>query len=366
MIVPTLLLISTFFGQEITVRNNGEGPLPAGHPVSLRIDSGPAPVFITHRGKTIATRLLKREQLWFKTREIIGHGKTDSNYTLHSGTPKTPAGETVFALFEDFSGATNPFGMDGGGTFARKNERLVIHDFPEESSALSPARLRLKTTSLPQNFSLSLDLECETRKPGYAKYGIEILFRREAVPPGKLRKRIAAGVAQLGSDSWEIREGATQELIRIGAPALEQVAAALESTDAEVRWRAEHVLREIRAGGAWPGIVAGFEVDHAEIRPVAFTWRIGRTTNRMRHVPRGSIRVHIEIRRDQDGYVTLSRDGGTPTLPVKLMGEVEEIHLYGHQDVPGSSTLSVDNILLRRYLDEDARPTVTIQPRSKK
>ena len=75
MIVPTLLLISTFFGQEITVRNNGEGPLPAGHPVSLRIDSGPAPVFITHRGKTIATRLLKREQLWFKTREIIGIGK---------------------------------------------------------------------------------------------------------------------------------------------------------------------------------------------------------------------------------------------------------------------------------------------------
>ena len=75
--------------------------------------------------------------------------------------------------------------------------------------------------------------------------------------------------------------------------------------------------------------------------------------------------MHIEIQRDQDGYVTLSRDGGTATLPVKLMGEVEEIHLYGYQDVPGSSTLFVDNILLRRFLDEEARPSVTLT-RSKK
>ncbi len=361
-----ILLFCAFPRQEVAVRNNLEGPLPAGHPVSLKIAPDQRPAFITHRGKTIPSHLFEGNTLWFCTEEEIAGGKTDTRYALHSGESNALRGKKIFDLLEDFSGEAQPFHENTAIPLVRKNGRLLISKFPGGHTTLSPARLSFHLEKFPQNFALSLDLECTKRKTGYARYGIEVLFRRTEKLPEKVKRKIAALVAQLGSNSWNEREGATHELVRIGTPAVKPLNDALKSEDAEVRWRAGHALREIQSGGSWPGIMAGFEIDHAEIGPVAFTWRIGRTTNRMRHVPRGPIRVHLELRRDQDGYVTISWNGRKPTLPVEMKGEVEGIHLYGFQSVPGSAALSVDNILLRRYLDEDARPTVTIQPRSKK
>ncbi|MDP6959340.1 MAG: hypothetical protein QF645_11080, partial [Planctomycetota bacterium] len=105
----------------------------------------------------------------------------------------------------------------------------------------------------------------------------------------------------------------------------------------------------------------GFELDHPEIKPIALTWRIGPTANRMRYSKNGSVRLHLEIKRDQNGYVTISWNGAKQSLPVKMEGEVEGMYLYGMQDKPESSILTIDNLILRRFLDEEARPTVTLR-----
>ena len=92
----------------------------------------------------------------------------------------------------------------------------------------------------------------------------------------------------------------------MGSPAIGRVNHALKKKDLEVRWRAEFILKEIHEGSSWAGISAGFDLNHPEIKPMALTWRVGPTANRIRHIPRETIRLHLEIRRDQDGYVTIS------------------------------------------------------------
>ena len=58
--------------------------------------------------------------------------------------------------------------------------------------------------------------------------------------------RILKLIEQLGDDSWEVRENATKELIEIGEPAIDHLAKAIkESSDAEVVWRANIILRKL-------------------------------------------------------------------------------------------------------------------------
>lgn len=65
------------------------------------------------------------------------------------------------------------------------------------------------------------------------------------------RERIAGLVKQLGSPNFQERERAKGELLRVGAPALEQIRAAVLSSDPEVAIRAEELLTslEFEAGG---------------------------------------------------------------------------------------------------------------------
>src|SRR5579871_5373825 len=53
---------------------------------------------------------------------------------------------------------------------------------------------------------------------------------------------IPALVVKLGDDLFAVREAASNELIERGVTARPQLTAALESTDAEVRFRAKHIL----------------------------------------------------------------------------------------------------------------------------
>ena len=57
---------------------------------------------------------------------------------------------------------------------------------------------------------------------------------------------IAELVRQLGSDSWQTRNGAQERLIEIGEPAMEEVIKALNSNDLEVRERAQTIAAAIR------------------------------------------------------------------------------------------------------------------------
>jgi hypothetical protein len=59
------------------------------------------------------------------------------------------------------------------------------------------------------------------------------------------RESIEKLVKQLGSDAWEEREEALQELIRIGEPAIPLLKGAAKSADPEVSMRASKAIEEI-------------------------------------------------------------------------------------------------------------------------
>ncbi|MGB1123850.1 MAG: HEAT repeat domain-containing protein [Phycisphaeraceae bacterium] len=63
----------------------------------------------------------------------------------------------------------------------------------------------------------------------------------------KLEEQIDALIADLSSDQWQQREAATKNLIRIGQRAQDKLEQALESSDAEVRWRARRALDSLDA-----------------------------------------------------------------------------------------------------------------------
>lgn len=65
--------------------------------------------------------------------------------------------------------------------------------------------------------------------------------------------RIARLVAQLGSDAYDVRTRATEDLSHVGAAARESLEAALLSNDPEVRLRAKELLRRLTADSLWQG-----------------------------------------------------------------------------------------------------------------
>jgi hypothetical protein len=79
--------------------------------------------------------------------------------------------------------------------------------------------------------------------------GARALLADDPAPPAALSHEEEARVKQLidnlGSDDFRIREGATKELTEMGARIRPQLEAASKSTVAEVRFRADQVLRKL-------------------------------------------------------------------------------------------------------------------------
>jgi len=65
-----------------------------------------------------------------------------------------------------------------------------------------------------------------------------------------LNKRVAELIIQLGSDDWQAREKATEELIEIGPLANDEIQKALNNSDAEIRERAQRIIPLIK----WKGM----------------------------------------------------------------------------------------------------------------
>jgi hypothetical protein len=72
---------------------------------------------------------------------------------------------------------------------------------------------------------------------------------QDAKPDAALQKKIDALIQQLGDAQWQKRNAATNELLRIGKPALKQLDAALKHADEEVRHRAATLLAAINGQG---------------------------------------------------------------------------------------------------------------------
>ncbi|NJN14485.1 MAG: HEAT repeat domain-containing protein, partial [Planctomycetes bacterium] len=72
-----------------------------------------------------------------------------------------------------------------------------------------------------------------------------LVFAQEAPEKGPTPEE---AIVQLGSESYEVREGATRRLVEMGERALPALEKALQSEDVEVRMRAGRALRAIRDG----------------------------------------------------------------------------------------------------------------------
>ena len=57
-----------------------------------------------------------------------------------------------------------------------------------------------------------------------------------------INKRVAELIRQLGSDDWQVREKATEELIEIGPLAIGEMQRARNNPDAEIRERAQKII----------------------------------------------------------------------------------------------------------------------------
>lgn len=69
---------------------------------------------------------------------------------------------------------------------------------------------------------------------------------QDAKPDDALRKKIDALIQQLGDAQWQKRNAATDELRKIGKPALPQLEAALKHADEEIRHRAAIAVAAIK------------------------------------------------------------------------------------------------------------------------
>ncbi len=77
------------------------------------------------------------------------------------------------------------------------------------------------------------------------KYGTQKLPLTEIEKVEVGNEKIPALIRQLGDPSWRTREKAARELVEIGEEAGPYLERALESKDAEVRWRAEGIMGKI-------------------------------------------------------------------------------------------------------------------------
>ncbi len=82
---------------------------------------------------------------------------------------------------------------------------------------------------------------------------------RQWQPDGESRARIARLIGELGSESYTIREAATQQLTALGTAAESQLREAVQSDDLEVVLRARQLLAECRQGHAEDVLMAALE-----------------------------------------------------------------------------------------------------------
>ena len=88
---------------------------------------------------------------------------------------------------------------------------------------------------------------------------VEFLSTRLAIaaPEKELNVRLNRLIADLGADSFDVRDAATEALIKIGAPAVETIRLLAANTpDDEVRYRANWILKKLGAGSS-PVTTAG-------------------------------------------------------------------------------------------------------------
>jgi hypothetical protein len=361
--------------RRLTLRNNHDRDLQAGFPLEIQVDAGYlglaekakadfSDLAVVHRGRRLpclvqAGRDAARPVLLFRSAADLRPGAED-RYELYYGNPQAvpsaPRRADLVDFFEDFSDPAafgSRFAPDPEVRCAVENGTLLLRDVEGGRTADAPARIELKTGPVPAGFALSFDLVAAGEAAGPMGVSFAVDLKDPRPPAPDLGKKIDELIALLEDDAWESRERATRELIKIGKPALPRLLAASRSGDAEVRWRSEHALREIRERTAPPTIAAGIAA------PLALTAVIGKYRPTQAWRGPAPERIRVRLARDPEGDVRITWDGGHRQTG-HLEGEVEQIAILVHK--AGSTALCrIDNVELRRSLDDESRPTHTLE-----
>jgi len=174
-----------------------------------------------------------------------------------------------------------------------------------------------------------------------------------------IAKKVSMLVEQLGEDEWDSREKATRELIAIGRPAVPRLSEAAQSPDAEVKWRATHVLKQIAERSPAPLISAGVVGGDSRL-PVALNSVIGKNRSSLKYKSGWPVKTRVTLERDGDGDVKVQWDGRSPQSG-QMPGEIREV---GFSIFKGTTsplgTIRIDNIMVRRSIEDDSRPTTMI------
>jgi len=373
------------FRRPVVVKNNLDVELKAGYPVEVEIDldflgirekskKDLSDLAMVHRGnKRLPLALLPgraagKVLLGFRTPADLRAAATDSGYALYYGNPgavpePTSPGQ-LYEVYEDFSRAeafAGRFEPDKDIAAEVRDGALLLREVAAGRTEHAPARLVLKGPPPEGGFALSFDLEIDSSNAAALGFAVHVEMKEPAAADPAAGRRIDDLIDQLGDHDWEVRDQATRDLIKLGKPALQKLLAATRSTDAEVKWRADHILREIRDRSPSSAITAAVLSGNSGVGPIALVSTIRGKVAKVPHGGGWPARLRVALLRDQDGEVTVLWNNGKPQTG-HLPGAVERISftLYKGSAAP-LGAIRVDNLVVRRHVDDESRPTHTVE-----
>jgi hypothetical protein len=372
------------FRRRIAIKNNLEGDLKAGYPVQIEIDAEYlgiqekanrdfSDLVVVHGGKRIPSAILPGRSaacrvIAFRTAADLPGGARDESYAFYYGNPAAPpeadARGSIFEFYEDFSDPktlARHFSVDPELTASVQDGALVVREVAAGRTEMTPARMVLKDIPPLGGFSLTFDVEVDSPMAVAPGIAVTIDLKEPGLDPKESSKKVDVLIENLGDLDWEAREKATRELIKLGRPAVARLVEASRSDDAEIKWRAEHVLREIREHSPSPTIVAGVMGADPTVGPVALLSRVGGSRTRSRYATSWPVRLRVTILRDSDGEITLLWNNGKPQTG-HLEGDLREISfgIWKGSAAP-LGRIRLTHVILARHVDDQARPTHTVQ-----
>jgi len=368
------------FRRPITINNRLDHPLEKGFTLTVEVD----PDYLGVREKSKAALedwalvrgdvripfLLqpgggKTLSLGFRLREDIRAGTSDT-YSLYYGNPggaALPASpEDAFEFYEDFSrpeALAERFDVDKDLTATVQDGRLVIRESANGRDAAAPCRIGFRRFPAITGFEISFDLEIDSTDAAGAACLLSIDLKEPGSADPTIAKKVEALMEVLSDDAWDSREKATRDLIAIGRPAVAKLTEAVRSADAEVKWRAGHILRQIAEKSPPPLLAAGV-IGGGRGFEVALSSIIGMNQFYTRYRTGWPVKTRVTLQRDPDGDVKAQWDGRS-LQSGKLAGEIRQVGftIYKKSAAP-LGTIRIDNVRVSRSVGDDERPTSMI------
>jgi len=138
-----------------------------------------------------------------------------------------------------------------------------------------------------------------------------------AAPPPK-ESPVDKLIRELGDNSFAVRERATEQLRKMGESAISALKKALDSTDAEVRWRAKDILAELSLGITpdWPPDLADLARKYESLPPHQQTQALNRLATVLKEKAASFILFRLSQGADHEAEPALR---ALQTLPPSLI-----------------------------------------------